>query len=87
MLDGDRHHNAFWDNPRVDGSEPVNLDERIVEDDVQILVSDPSVGASAFDLHLAFPTAAGAGLDDPFSSLDLDMQTRGGGGTRYRGGR
>jgi hypothetical protein len=85
MLDGDHHHNAFWDNMRVDGAEPVSLDERIVEDDVQVLVSDPFFDATAYDLHLAHPTAAGAVLDDPFSILDLDMQTRGGDGTWDRG--
>jgi hypothetical protein len=70
---------------RVDGAEPVSLDERIVEDDVQVLVSDPFFDATAYDLHLAHPTAAGAVLDDPFSILDLDMQTRGGDGTWDRG--
>jgi len=85
MLDGDHHTNAFWDNLRVDGAEPVSLDDRIEEEDAQIIASDPFVDASACDLHLASPTAAGAVLDDPFSSLDLDGQTRGGDGAWDRG--
>jgi len=84
MLTGEHDYNAFWDNLRVDGDEPQNLDERIEEAHVQVLGADPFVDAAGGDFHLAVPTEAGMSLDAPYD-IDLDGVARGADGTWDRG--
>jgi hypothetical protein len=85
MLDGEHRSNAFWDNLRVDGDEPVSLDGAIEEEGVQVLGTDPFVDCDAGDLHLSFATDPGEDLDDPFTLEDLDGVTRGADGVIDRG--
>ena len=85
MLNGEHSSNAFWDNLRVDGDEPVSLDDRIEEESAQILEEDPFLDAADLDLHLAVPTAPGEVLDDPFVNVDRDGNERGTDGVWDRG--
>ncbi len=76
MLNGDHGNNAFWNNLRVDGDTPVNLDERIDESTAQIFAEDPFVDAESFDLHLTAATEPGETLTDPFVLTDRDGNPR-----------
>lgn len=85
MLNGEHHHNGFWDNWRVDGAEPVSLDDRIEEDTAQLFTADPFVDAENYDLRLMAPTEPGVSLDHPFAQTDLDGASRGADGAWDRG--
>jgi hypothetical protein len=85
MLSGDHRSNAFWDNWRVDGAEPVSHEGTIDEPTAAFLTADPHVDASALDLRLAHPTPAGETLDDPFVAEDRVGVPRGVDGTWDRG--
>lgn len=83
MLSGAHDHNAFWDNVRIEGGEQP-LDERIEDDDKQVLTASPFVDPAALDLRLREPTAAGRSLAAPFD-VDLLGQARGTDGCWDRG--
>jgi hypothetical protein len=85
MLNGDHHHNAFWDNWRVSGAEPVSLDDRIEEDTAQFFSADPFVDAEGYDLRLILATEPGVSLDHPFAQTDLSGAERGADGAWDRG--
>jgi len=85
MLNGDHHHNGFWDNWRVDGAEPVSLEDRIDEDTAQFFSADPFVDGAGYDLRLTAPTDPGVSLDHPFAGSDLSGADRGADGTWDRG--
>lgn len=85
MLNGEHRTNAFWDNQRVDGNEPVSLDEGVEEEGVQVFEEDPFVDSQSGDLHLAGATEPGEALDVAFVEIDLDGNPRGSDGVADRG--
>jgi hypothetical protein len=83
-LVGEHHHNAFWDNWRVDGAEPVDLRDTIEDDQAQILEVDPFVDATSLDLRLTMATEPGVSLESPLD-VDFDGNPRGQDGGWDRG--
>ncbi len=83
-LDGDHHHNAFFDNRRP-GGEPGLLGDEVMEPGVQVLDLDPFVDSAAPDLALAVPTEPGASILDPFVGVGYGGMSRGIDGVWDRG--
>lgn len=77
MMNGEHAYNGFYDNWRVDGEEPVNIDGNSGEETAQIFDEDPFVDALNWDLHLNRETEPGLYIDDPFVQTDLDGVSRG----------
>jgi hypothetical protein len=86
MLTGAHDYNGFFDNWRLDdnGENLHNLDERIVEDHVQVVAENPFVNGPDGEFHLVSTTLAGIPLASPFN-IDSDGKKRGQDGIWDRG--
>ncbi|MBU1221835.1 right-handed parallel beta-helix repeat-containing protein [Myxococcota bacterium] len=85
MLNGTHSSNAFYDNYRVDGANPVYLDDNIDEDTKQVFTSDPFVSADTGDFCLTAPTDIAEETGSDFASVDYSGTPRGTDGNPDRG--
>ncbi len=86
MLTGTHDYNAFFDNWRLDenGDKLHKLDERIVEDHVQVITKNPFINGPEGDFHPVSATETGIPLVPPFN-IDPDGKKRGRDGGWDRG--
>ncbi len=71
QLSGTHDYNAFYNNWRLDPAYLV--DEKIVEDHVQLLSTNPFVDPSSDDFHLNYTTNSGKELPAPFNEDYYDV--------------
>ncbi len=83
-LDGIHSHNAFYENYRTDGAEPIKLDEKTEDEFRQILTENPFVDAEKYNFQLSYETEHGKVLAAPFN-IDFTGKIRGEDGVWDRG--
>ncbi|MBN2528993.1 MAG: right-handed parallel beta-helix repeat-containing protein [Deltaproteobacteria bacterium] len=77
MLNGEHSHNAFWNNRRVDGAEPMSIDGNHDEPTAQFFTANPFVDSANFDFRLTAHTTPGLRLNLPYINEDFNGIPRG----------